>query len=88
MKLIILYRPKSEHSTLVESFSERIVDIMPEATIEKIDVDSPDGIMKLELYGIYQFPAIMIIASDGSLIDIWTGDLLPPVDQVVSSLRR
>jgi hypothetical protein len=88
MKLVILYRPKSEHSTLVESFSERIVDVMPEATVEKIDVDSPDGIMKLEAYGIYQFPAILIIANDGSLIDTWTGDFLPSVDQVADSLRR
>ena len=61
---------------------------MPDATVEKIDVDSPDGIMKLETYGIYQFPAIMIIADNGSFIDAWMGDILPSVDQVVDSLRR
>jgi hypothetical protein len=88
MKLIILYRPNSEHATLVESFSERVLNTLPSASIENIDVDSPQGIAKLEIYGILQFPAVLIVADNGSLIDAWTGDMLPTVDQVVDSLRR
>jgi hypothetical protein len=88
MKLIILYRPNSEHATLVESFSERILNALPNASIENIDVDSPEGIAKLEVYGIMQFPAVLIVADNGSLVDIWLGDALPSVDQVVDSLKR
>ncbi len=88
MKLVLLYRPKSEHSTLVESFGERVESAMSNVEIEKVDVDSPEGTTLLETYGIFQFPTVMVMANNGSLLDIWKGDLLPPVDVVVASLRR
>ena len=88
MKLVILYRPNSEHSTLVESFSERVLSAMPEAAIENVDIDSPEGIMELETYGIMQFPALLVLADSGLLVNSWVGDLMPPVELVVDSLRK
>ena len=88
MKLVILYRPDSEHSTLVESFSERLLSAMPEATIENVDIDSPEGISFLEAYGIMQFPALLVVADNGSMINSWLGDSLPPVELVIDNLRK
>jgi hypothetical protein len=88
MKLVILYRPNSEHATLVESFSERLLSAMPEASVDNIDIDNPEGISLLETYGIMQFPALLVIADNGSMINSWLGDLLPPVELVIDNLRK
>ena len=88
MKLVILYRPNSEHSTLIESFSERLLNAMPEASVENVDIDSQEGVSLLEAYGIVQFPALLVLAENGLLINSWLGDLLPPLELVIDNLRK
>ena len=84
MKVLILYRPNSEHATTVESFVrdfEHQHDIGPDK-IELISVNTRDGASTAALYDIWQFPAIMAVGADGRMLNVWQGEPLPLMDEV------
>lgn len=82
MKLLILYRPESEHSLALERFKEDFRNVYPDIELEMIDVDSVEGINTAGLYDILQYPSLIIIGNDGALIKDWIGDNLPPIENV------
>lgn len=84
MKLLILYRPNSEHATAVESFVRDFQKQFFEAgkKVEMVSVDSREGVAQASLYDIMQFPAILALANDGSLINSWLGFPLPIMNDV------
>jgi hypothetical protein len=84
MKLLVLYRPNSEHSRSVEAFI-RDFKYQHEADAGKldvIDIDSRDGNAMASLYDIMEHPAILALADDGSLVKSWIGENLPLMDEV------
>lgn len=87
MNVVILYQPRSEHSRSVEEFVHHMHSIYPDQEIILMDVDSVEGSDKAELYDIVQYPAIMVLADDGSLVNRWVGGNLPLVDEVAGYLR-
>lgn len=89
MKLLILYRPNSEHATQVESFVRDFQRQFYEAgkKIELISMDSRDGVAQASLYDIMQFPAILALGDDGALVNSWTGLPLPLMNDVAGHAR-
>lgn len=84
MKLVILYRPNDEHASEVESFVRDFQRQFYEAgkKIEMISMDSREGANKAELYDIVQFPSILAVANDGSVLNAWVGMPLPLMNDV------
>jgi hypothetical protein len=83
MKLVILYRPNSEHATEVESYArdfEHRHDLADRTRL--VSVDDRDGAALASLYGIMDFPAILAMADNGSILNIWCGEPLPLMDEV------
>ncbi|HUD05876.1 MAG TPA: hypothetical protein VMR18_03125 [Candidatus Saccharimonadales bacterium] len=87
MKLVVLYRPQSEYSRVVEEFVARFKRQYPEKKVEVIDVDSAQGINLAGLYDITSYPAILAMTEDGSMLNGWMGPTLPLMDEVVSYVR-
>lgn len=86
MKVLVLYRPNSEHGRSVESFI-RDFKYQHEANANHLDVtdiDTREGVATASLYDIMQYPAILILADDGSLIKSWEGESLPLMDELAS----
>lgn len=52
--------------------------------LELVNVDEREGIALASLYDIMQFPAIMAMATDGTLLHLWEGSQLPLMDEVAS----
>jgi hypothetical protein len=72
MKAVILYRPQSEFARRTEEYAhdfERTRGVK----LEQIDVDSTEGSQMAELYGIMQYPALIIIKDDGQILNDWQG---------------
>jgi hypothetical protein len=82
MKLLILYRPKSEEARNVESFIHDFKSRHEEGRLEIVDVDSRDGIATATLYDVMRYPAILALREDGSVLKSWEGDTLPLMDEV------
>jgi hypothetical protein len=85
VKLVILYRPNSEHATAVESF---VRDFQhqhdPGSKIELLSVNTRDGAATASLYDVMSYPTILALANDGSVLNAWEGENLPLMDEVAS----
>jgi hypothetical protein len=90
MKVLILYRPNSEHATTVETYVrdfEHIHDIGSK-DIELVSVDTRDGAATASLYDIWSFPAILAVDMDGRVMNVWQGsDTMPLMDEVAGYIR-
>lgn len=86
MKALALYRPKSEFARMVEEYA-RDFERQRGQTIELVSLDTVEGADMARLYGIVQYPALLVIRDDGQLLKEWQGERLPLMDEVASYLR-
>lgn len=84
MKLLIFYRPNAEYATDVEAFVRDFQRQFLESgkKVELVSIDSREGVSQASLYGIMQFPAILAVANDGSMLNSWLGMPLPLMNDV------
>ncbi len=87
MKVLVLYRPNSEHGRVVEEFIHDFQSQHRDEHLEVLSIDTRDGSSTASLYDVMQYPAILIIQGDGSVQKIWEGDRLPLMDEVVAYAR-
>lgn len=84
MKLIVLYRPESEHGRSIDEFTREFQKRHEDTPLELQNIDTRDGTALASLYDIMQFPAILALRDDGSVLKIWEGNELPLMDEVAS----
>ncbi len=77
MRVIILYRPNSEHARRAEEYTAEFQRFHPSANMESINLDSVEGSELIGLYGITEYPAVLALANDGQMQQLWQGDGLP-----------
>lgn len=88
MKLVVLYRPRTEFARITEEYVQEFKGLHPEAEVLLVDVDSIEGSNQAQLYDVVQYPALLAIATDGSLLNMWSGNVLPLMDTVAGYIRR
>lgn len=81
MKTLVLYRPNSEHATLVEGY---IRDFKRQTghDLQTLDVDTPEGIEKCRLYGVVEYPTIIATDDQGTMQNSWRGTNLPLISEL------
>lgn len=84
MKVVILYRPDSEHARAVDTFIRDFQVRNSSIKVEIVDVDGREGIALVSLYDIVDYPAIIAMGGDGSVLNMWQGTNLPLMDDVAS----
>lgn len=83
MKILILYRPDSEHAREVETFAEDFQrQHVALRKVELLSVNTRDGASTASLYDIMAYPSVLVLSDDGSLIASWIGTPLPLMDEV------
>ena len=83
VKLLILYRPNSEHESTVESFVRDFQRRYESGQkIELVSLDTREGAATARLYGVVSYPAIIAMANDGKMLSLWQGMPLPLMDEV------
>ncbi len=87
MKVLILYRPDSEHARAIEEFIHDFQSRHPAEHLDVLNVDSRDGDAMVSLYDVTEYPAILVIQVDGSLQHSWQGGVLPLMDEVAAYAR-
>lgn len=81
MRVVVLYRLKSEHEGRVASFVEEYRRLKKQE-LDLVDLNTREGSEMAELYGITQYPAVLAIAGDGSLQRFWQGESLPMINEL------
>ena len=82
MKVIVLYRPRSEHRAIVDEFIRQYQRLYPESKLDVVDIDSQEGTAIAQTYAIVNYPAIMVTRDDGNVVESWQGEELPKVEDV------
>ncbi len=87
MKVLVLYRPNSEHGRVIEEFIHDFQTRHRSERLEVLNIDSRDGAATASLYDVMQYPAILVLKDDGYLQKSWMGDMLPLMEEVASYAR-
>jgi len=86
MKVLILYRPNSEHERTIEEFI-REYRRRHSNHLEVLSIDTREGDATATLYDVVQYPAILVLQTDGYVQKIWQGESLPLMDEVAAYVR-
>ncbi|HEX4773964.1 MAG TPA: hypothetical protein VH234_00390 [Candidatus Saccharimonadales bacterium] len=82
MKVLVLYRPNSDHARIIDNFIRDFKQRYAETRLEVLNIDSRDGIATASLYDVMQYPAILVLQNDGYLQKSWIGEQVPLLDEV------
>jgi len=83
MKVLVLYREKSEHRQTIEEFIRQFKNLHPSSKVETLDVDHRDGMAMASLYDVTRYPSILALRDDGTVLQVWQGDDdLPRIDDI------
>jgi hypothetical protein len=81
MKVVVLYRPNSEHERSVIEFA-REFERRTGHKLGMISLDTLDGDNTARLYDITEYPAVLASTDDGALQKVWQGERLPLMNEV------
>ncbi len=87
MKLVILYRPKSEQATAIDNFVRDYQARYSRQKLELVNLDDREGIALASLYDVMSFPAILVLADDGRMQYLWSDPGLPLIDTVAAYMH-
>ena len=82
VKVAVLYRSNSDQERKVLDF-ERDYSRQTGRQITMYDLETPDGWAYAKLYDVTQYPAVLATSDDGSLLQLWQGDDLPLMNDVM-----
>lgn len=86
MKVIVLYRPQSEHGTMVEQYARDFLRRTSRA-LELLDVDSIKGTRLAELYDVVSYPTVVALDNGGQMVSSWVAtETMPLIDEVSAYL--
>lgn len=76
MKLVILYQSQSDHEQQVLDYAKDYEKVTGRI-ISLYDVNSREGDSMASLYDIVSYPAVLELADNGSVMQMWQGEVLP-----------
>ena len=84
MKVLVLYRPNSDHGRLVEDFVRDYERAGHGGKVELFSIDTREGSAMASLYDVMEYPSIMVTRDDGSIVRTWQGKILPLQNEVAA----
>lgn len=81
MRVMILYHQRSEHGGLVTDYVTEFTRYKRQP-IELISLETEAGDDLATLYGIDQYPAVLVTSDNGSMQRLWQGLPLPLMDEL------
>lgn len=85
MKASILYHPESEFARMVEEYAHDF-EHQKGTAIELISLETRNGADLAALYGVVQYPALLVRRDNNDLIKHWEGEPLPLMNEVAGYL--
>jgi hypothetical protein len=74
MRVLVLYHPKSEHEGKVLDYAHEYHTRQPDHELELLSLETKEGAQLAALYDVVRYPAILVIAENGSLLKFWQDD--------------
>ena len=86
MTTYLLYNQGTPYQSQMEELARRLEPLQVQA--ELIDADSPRGIQLAEHYDVMARPAILLVRTDGSPVQIWAGPEQIPAPNDISYMAH
>jgi hypothetical protein len=84
MKVVILYHPNREFAGLAEDFKRDFESRHQDREVELLSLDTVAGSEMAKLYDVVRYPAILVVANDGTLQKFWQDRPWPLMDEVAA----
>lgn len=81
MRLRLIHRERSDYAAAVRTFV-RELQIAGITEIEELDPDTPEGVDVCRLYGVMQYPSVVVTSDSGALSFMSQGAPLPLIREV------
>lgn len=82
MKVVILYQSNSEHERKVLEFAHDFTSAQLDRKVELVDLNTREGAATAQLYDVVKYPAVLALANDGQMLQLWQNDQLPLMNEV------
>lgn len=86
MRIVAVYKEFSEHGREMEDYI-RDFERQTGSEIEPMDPEKAQNEFFLQAYDIVEYPTILALSDDGSLLHQWRGRPLPLIDEVANYSR-
>ena len=87
MRVVCIGRRESEYGRTVEEWLTEFERRSGEET-ELISPDEPEGERLCRVYGVMEYPTIMVLTEGGAQLAEWHGQSLPTFDEVIYWARK
>lgn len=81
MRVVVVYKPESDHAREVTDFL-RDFNKRTGKQIEEIDPERRFNEGFLQAYDIVEYPTMIALSDDGRVLNTWRGRPLPQIDEV------
>lgn len=82
MRVVVLSKDGYDYSSAVDTFVTELEAQTPGAEVERLNPDEYEGESLARALDILEFPAVVALDSNGTMIQQWTGTPLPPISEV------
>jgi len=82
MRIVAAYKQFADYTREVDEWLDQF-ERRSGSEVERLDPDMPDGEMFCSSRDILQYPAIVVVDSEGKTYEMWMGTPLPMVDEVM-----
>ena len=81
MRVVCVWREQSDYGRAVEEWMMEF-ERRTGKEIESLDPDSKEGESFCRAYDVVEYPTILALGDDGSVLATWRGTMLPLFDEV------
>ena len=81
MRVVFVWRDQTDYARMVEDWITEF-ERRTGKEIESMSPDSPEGVGFCKAYDIVEYPSILALNDDGSVLASWRGKMLPTFDEV------
>ncbi len=81
MRVVCIWRRSSDYGRMVEEWLTEF-ERRTGVEIESLDPDSREGESLCRAYDVVEYPTILALNDDGSVLALWRGQMLPTFDEV------
>ncbi len=81
MKVQVLYHPNSDHERKVLDF-QREFERRSTSSVKLVSLETIEGAGIAKLYGVTQYPAVLVVDERGNFQKMWEGEQMPLINDV------
>lgn len=81
MRVVVIYKEETDYARQITDYL-RDFERQTGHSLETLDPETPDGAQFCRAYDIVEYPTILALADDSSMLNMWRGLPLPTISEV------